>query len=76
MDRLREIKIPTLILVGEREIQYFRIVAEALAYGITGAKKAVVSNSGHLAHYAEPERFTAEVLRFLSEVVVSAEVQP
>lgn len=63
-DRLGEIGVPALVLTGERELRYFRVVADALAYGIQGAERIVVQGGGHAVHLQEPERFTAEVLRF------------
>jgi pimeloyl-ACP methyl ester carboxylesterase len=68
MDQLAEIKVPTLVIIGDHEIPYRRIVADALAYGVTGASKVVIPDGGHLAHLAQPERFNAEVLRFLARV--------
>jgi pimeloyl-ACP methyl ester carboxylesterase len=65
MDRLAEVEAPTLVLTGEWEMPYVQVVAEALAYGIPGAERAVVRGGGHAVHLQEPERFTAEVVRFL-----------
>lgn len=68
MDQLAEIKVPTLLIIGDHEITYRQIVADALAYGVTGASKVVIPDGGHLVHLAQPERFSAEVLRFLARV--------
>ena len=47
---------------------HLRLVADALAYGIPDAQEVVIPGGGHTVNWAEPERFTAEVLRFLREV--------
>ncbi len=69
IDELRAVKAPTLIILGQDEMPYLRIVADVLTYGITGAKKIVVPGGGHVVNWAEPERFAAEILRFLREAV-------
>lgn len=68
VDELAMVQAPALIINGKHEMPYFRVVADALAYGIPKAQKAVVPGGGHVVNWAEPERFAAEVLRFLREV--------
>ena len=68
IDELRLVGAPTLLLVGEHEMPHLRLVADALAYGIPGAQEVVIVGGGHTVNWAEPERFAAEVLRFLREV--------
>ncbi|MFQ5704529.1 MAG: alpha/beta fold hydrolase [Gemmatimonadales bacterium] len=65
IDELRKVRAPTLVIVGEHEMPYMQIVADALTYGITGARKAVIPGGGHGVNWVEPERFVAEILRFL-----------
>lgn len=67
VDRLADVEAPALILTGEWEMPYLRVVAAALAYGIPGAERAVVRGGGHAVHLQEPERFTAELARFLRD---------
>jgi pimeloyl-ACP methyl ester carboxylesterase len=66
--RLREIKVPALVMVGGDDLPFFRITADALAFLIPGAHEAVVRGGGHLVNLIEPELYNAEVLRFLREV--------
>jgi pimeloyl-ACP methyl ester carboxylesterase len=66
-DELQAVKAPTLVIHGQYEMPYFRVVAHALTYGIPGARKAVIPGGGHTVNWPEPERFAAEVLRFLRE---------
>ena len=65
IDELRSLRAPTLVLIGEDEMAYMKIVADALTYGITGARKVVIPGGRHGVHWPEPERFVAEILRFL-----------
>lgn len=64
-DELGKVKAPTLVLIGDEEMPYLHLVAEALTYGIPEATMVVVRGGGHALSLQEPERFTAEVLRFL-----------
>lgn len=66
--RLPEMDVPTLVLTGEWEMPYFQVAADAMAYGIAGAERIVVPGGGHAVHMQEPERFTAEVVRFFRGV--------
>ncbi len=65
LDDLAKILAPTLVLTGDDEIPFFRIVAEALAYTIPKARRAVVPGGGHLVNLVEPERYNDVVLGFL-----------
>jgi 3-oxoadipate enol-lactonase len=49
-ERLQEIEIPTLIIVGEKDLRYFHNIAEVLAEGIPGAEKVVISGAGHMVN--------------------------
>jgi pimeloyl-ACP methyl ester carboxylesterase len=60
------VRVPTLVLIGDEEMPYFKIVADALTYGITNARKVVIAGGGHGVHWSHPEPFTAAVLEFLT----------
>jgi pimeloyl-ACP methyl ester carboxylesterase len=67
IDELRKVRAPTLVLIGANEMPYFQIVADALTYGISGARKAVIPGGGHAVNWIQPKRFVAEILAFLRE---------
>lgn len=67
VDDLTRLRLPVLVLTGDQEIPYFRIVADALAYAIPGARRAVVAGGGHLVNLVEPDRYNEAVLAFLRE---------
>ncbi len=46
--RLGEITVPTLVLVGEREMSGFMAFAREAAEGIPGARLEIIPDSGHL----------------------------
>ena len=53
--RLREIHVPAIILVGERDISDVHAQAGAIEEGIAGTQKDVIINSGHLVQLEQPE---------------------
>ncbi len=65
--RLGEIQIPTLVIVGDQDLLETREVADALAAGIPGARKAVIPNSARHLNLEQPEEFNRIVLDFLAE---------
>lgn len=68
IDELHLVGAPTLVLVGGREMPHTRLTADALTYGIPDAEEVVIPGGGHTVNWAEPERFAAEVVRFLRVV--------
>ncbi|MDQ2784320.1 MAG: alpha/beta fold hydrolase [Chloroflexota bacterium] len=68
IDRLGEIAAPTLVVVGERDMPDFLVVADTLAQRIPGARKIVLPGVGHMANMETPEQFNADVLGFLDGI--------
>jgi 3-oxoadipate enol-lactonase len=66
--RLGEITVPTLVMVGDRDIPLIQQVAEALASGIAGARKVVIPNTAHVPNMEQPAVFNQLVLDFLAAV--------
>jgi pimeloyl-ACP methyl ester carboxylesterase len=65
-ERLGEITAPTLVVVGAADIPDFHAVADRLAAGIPGARKAVLPGAGHMANMDAPAAFNRLVLEFLT----------
>ena len=65
-DRLPEVRVPTLVLVGEEDpaLPAARVTHERIA----GSKLVVLPRAGHLSNLDQPEAFNREVLAFLAEV--------
>lgn len=68
MDRVSDVTVPALVLTGEREMRHARLAADALAYVLPNASRIEVPGGGHAVHLQEPERWTAEVVRFVRAV--------
>lgn len=65
IERLGEIRSPTLVIVGEHDLPDFHRVADALAAGIPAARKVVVPGAGHMSNMERPAEVNAELLVFL-----------
>ena len=65
IDSLATLRVPTLVLVGERDADYLR-AAEVMAARIPGAKHVTLPRAGHVANLEETEAFDRAVLDFLS----------
>ena len=66
--QLGNIKVPTLVIVGDHEVPFIAAVADTLARHIPGAKKVVLSNAGHGAHFAQPASFNSALMDFIYAV--------
>jgi 3-oxoadipate enol-lactonase len=63
--RLREIRVPTLILVGDADIPDVHAHAGAIEAGISGSKRVVLSDAGHLMYLEKPAEFSHQVISFI-----------
>jgi 3-oxoadipate enol-lactonase len=68
MERLQEIRVPTLIIVGELDQPDFLEIADTLAESIEGARKEVVPGVAHLPSLEKPKEFNLIVEAFLGGV--------
>ena len=63
--RLKNIKVPTLILHGKKDILLPPENAEILAEKIVGAKLIYFENAAHMIFMEEPRKFNEVILEFL-----------
>lgn len=63
--RLKEISVPTLIIVGRHDFITDVAMAEEMQQHIPNARLEVFEESGHFAHVEEPEKFYRVVREFL-----------
>ena len=66
IDRLRQVKAPTLIIVGARDVASIHEICGLLFARVPGAKEIVIPNTGHIVNMEQPERFNRAVLDFLA----------
>jgi 3-oxoadipate enol-lactonase len=63
--RLHEIRVPTLILVGDADIADVHAHAGAIEAGISESKRVVVPDAGHLMYMEHPVEFSHRVINFI-----------
>ena len=71
IDRLAEIALPALVVVGEQDEPYLR-AADVLASRLPKAEAVRIPRAGHVVNLEEPQAFDAAVLGFLARIGVLA----
>jgi pimeloyl-ACP methyl ester carboxylesterase len=66
MERLGQINIPTLVIVGDLDDDTEMAITEVLTARISGAQKAVIHGTAHLPNMEKPGEFNQIVLAFLT----------
>ncbi|MEI9995813.1 MAG: alpha/beta fold hydrolase [Rhizomicrobium sp.] len=64
IESLPAIKVPSLVVVGEKDTP-FLAASDYMAAKIPGAQKAVIPDAGHAANIDNPEAFNAAIETFL-----------
>ncbi len=68
VQQLGQIRAPTLIIIGERALEWQHARAETLERLIPNARKVVFPGIGHYVMMEDPDRFNETVLSFLADV--------
>ena len=63
--KLREIKTPTLIILGENDLNHFHVTTSLLNKGIENSVLKTVNDSGHMVNMEQPIIFNQLLLSFL-----------
>jgi len=67
VERLAEIRVPLLVVGGERDRPEVKARADLLARSIPHAQKVMVGGTAHVPNMEKPEEFNRVVLEFLDE---------
>jgi pimeloyl-ACP methyl ester carboxylesterase len=67
IDSLREIAVPTLVVVGAEDANFLG-AADYMAAKIAGARKIVIPGAGHAANLDQPEAFNRALGEFLARL--------
>mgnify|MGYP001828989131 CR=1 FL=1 len=68
MDRLNEIKTPTLVMAGRDDFQFPPEHQESLAKGLNNARLRIIEEAGHNVISEKPEEVMQEITRFFASV--------
>lgn len=74
-DRMRDVRVPTLLVWGRQDVVTPPEAAEGFARSIPGSKLVWLDNCGHAPMIEKPEEFAAEVLGFASELTARSATQ-
>jgi 3-oxoadipate enol-lactonase len=66
INRLKEIKTPTMVVIGDSDAQDLRKVAQQLASEIAGATMTTIENAAHLPSLEHPAEFNRLLEGFLA----------
>jgi pimeloyl-ACP methyl ester carboxylesterase len=62
---LQALRLPTLVLSGERTRDWYQVVADAVTSAIPGAERGVIPAAGHMAIVENPDATAAQLLAFV-----------
>ena len=65
-DRLHELTMPALIVIGDNDLPYLKLAADYLVDNLPAASMLLIPNAGHLPNLEHPELFQKAVLDFLA----------
>jgi 3-oxoadipate enol-lactonase len=68
IDRLPEIHVPTLFIVGDQDVPDILEVADIVTTRVPGAQKAIIPNTAHHLNMERPAEFNHIVLDFLKSI--------
>jgi len=66
--QLASIRVPTLVIIGDHELPGLAAAADTFARYIPNAKKVVIPNAGHIAHFAQATTFNSALMDFFFDV--------
>ena len=65
--RLAEIKSPTLVVLGDKDLPHIKEIADLLARGVGGARLVTIRDAGHIVNLDAADAFNKAVLAFLAD---------
>lgn len=66
--KLNEIKIPTLIVTAEYDLELCKDVATIMAKEIPGAKLISIKGAGHIVNMDQPKEFNKIISKFIDQI--------
>ena len=67
IERLHTLRVPTLLLTGERDMAEFRLMADIIAASSEHVRRADIPGAGHMLHLERPEECARHIEAFLKD---------
>jgi pimeloyl-ACP methyl ester carboxylesterase len=67
IERLPDIRVPTLLIRGDRDVPSITKIVDLLEKNVPGARKMIIPGAGHMVSVEKPAAFNSAVLEFLSK---------
>jgi pimeloyl-ACP methyl ester carboxylesterase len=67
-DMLKDFTRPTLVMRGEKTLEWYALISEAISKCVPGAQQVILPNVNHDGPCRDPAAFTAAVFEFLSRL--------
>ncbi|MBC8090134.1 MAG: alpha/beta hydrolase [Phycisphaerae bacterium] len=61
------LKVPTLLIVGSRDVPEIHRIVDSLAVKIPGARRVAIEGAGHMVNMERPVQFNEALLAFLKQ---------
>ena len=68
IERIADIRVPTLIMTAEHDVPADREVADLLDESVPHSRKVVMAGTGHLMHMEKPDEFNQYLIDFIRKV--------
>jgi 3-oxoadipate enol-lactonase len=68
IDRLTEIRVPTLVVVGDLDMPDIMEIVGLIEKNVKGAQKAIIKDTAHMVNMEKPKEFNRIILNFLSDL--------
>jgi pimeloyl-ACP methyl ester carboxylesterase len=72
-ERLGDIGVPTLVMVGQHDQPMMQAAAQRLAFGIAKSRLVMVEGAAHLVNIEQPQRCNAQLDAFVGQIAEEAE---
>jgi pimeloyl-ACP methyl ester carboxylesterase len=68
IDRLAEIQVPTLFVVGDQDVEDILKIGDLIIANVHGAQRAIIPGTAHHLNMEQPAEFNRIVLEFLNSL--------
>jgi pimeloyl-ACP methyl ester carboxylesterase len=68
ISKLKELKVPTLVIYGDKDSEDIKKIAQLLSKNIQNVKAVQIKNTDHLLNFGKPDELNKIVLDFISDI--------